>query len=189
MTTSPLPPPPPPPGSPSWDPQPPPPPPPPGNGPAKKPLWRRTWVLITAGIVLALTIIGIAAGAAASVTHSAATPASSSTPTPTPTPTVSPNDAACEAANETMLKAKTAMEGWNGDTTDPTTAEKLRTVATELYSEEVDATGSVKDAIHAEAGGLTRLSIALASSDDATVAAAATEVNASLAQLRGVCNF
>jgi hypothetical protein len=88
-----------------------------------------------------------------------------------------------------MLKAKTAMDAWNGDTTDPTTAEKLRTVATELYSEEVNATGSVKDAIHAEAGGLTRFSIALAGSDDATVAAAATEVNASLAQLRGVCNF
>jgi hypothetical protein len=88
-----------------------------------------------------------------------------------------------------MLKANTAMVGWNGDTTDPTTAEKLRTVATELYSEEVNATGSVKDAIHAEAGGLTRFSIALASSDDANVAAAATEVNASLAQLRGVCNF
>jgi hypothetical protein len=60
---------------------------------------------------------------------------------------------------------------------------------TELYSEEVNATGSVKDAIHAEAGGLTRFSIALAGSDDATVGAAATEVNASLAQLRGVCNF
>jgi hypothetical protein len=63
MTAPPLPPPPPPPpGSPSWDLQPPPPPPPPGNGPAKKPLWRRIWVLITAGIVLLLIIIGAAAG-------------------------------------------------------------------------------------------------------------------------------
>ena len=50
------------------------------------------------GIVLPLTLIGIAAGTAASVTHSAAAPASSTpTPTPTPTPTVNPNDMACEA--------------------------------------------------------------------------------------------
>jgi hypothetical protein len=144
--------------------------------------------------IVAASLVGLVAcggstgntGARATASSSSSSPAGT---TATPTPTEQLNAAACDAAHQTMLKVKTAIDGWNGSTTDPATADQIRTYATELFSEEVRATGSAKDAIHNEAQGLVKFSIALSGSDDSAVGSAASEANAALAELRGVCGF
>jgi hypothetical protein len=78
---------------------------------AKKPFWRRTWVLVTAGSVVVLGVIGAASGNSApkdpAAAHGDQTVAADQDKTAAPAPTATPRPAVTQAADPAPAPTKT----------------------------------------------------------------------------------